>query len=141
MRRAQHVTDQQKAAARVLLAADECLAREAITEALDGAGLSISRVATAEAALHASEASPGPPPAVLVTDTDIPAGGMDGLALAGAARRRWPNLGVVYLTGRPSRLDGHVLGARDRFLPRPVAPDALVRAVRGLLIAPTRRAA
>jgi CheY-like chemotaxis protein len=133
--------DRQEAAVRVLLVAGESLAREVVVEALDGAGLSITRVATAEAARRATEASPGPPPAVLVTDTEIPAGGMDAVALAGTARRRWPDLGVIYVTGRPSRLHGHVLGARDRFLPRPVAPVALVRTVRGLLAAPPRRAA
>jgi hypothetical protein len=61
------------------------------------------------------------------------ADGIGGLALAEEARRRWPGLGVVYVTGRPSGLDGHVLRARDRFLPGPVTPVALVRAVRGLV--------
>ena len=112
-----HVVERQKATARVLLVADESLRRGAIAEALDGAGLSITGVTSAEAALSATEVDPEPPAAILVTDTDLPGAGMDGLALAGKARRRWPNLGVVFVTARPSRLDGHVLGARDRFLP------------------------
>jgi DNA-binding response OmpR family regulator len=66
---------------------------------------------------------------------------MDGLALARRARRRWPDLGVIYVTDRPSRLDGHVLGARDRFLPRPVVQVKLVRALRGLLTVRPRQAA
>ena len=130
------------AEARVLLVEDEPRARDAIAEALDGAGLGVARAASAEAALRAVEADPaGPPPAVLVTDTDLAApDGMDGLALAEEARRRWPGLGVVFVTGRPSRLDGQVLRARDRFLPKPVARGALVRAVRGLVGARWRRA-
>jgi len=40
---------------------------------------------------------------------------------------------VVYITGRPSNLNGHALGARDRFLPKPFRPDALVRMVRALM--------
>jgi two-component system OmpR family response regulator len=119
---------------RVLLVKEEPLARETITKALDGAGLGVAGAASAEAALWASEVDTGTPPAVLVTDTDLARDGMDGLALAAEARRRWPGVGVVYVTGRPSRLDGHVLGARDRFLPKPVAPVALVRAVRGLVV-------
>jgi DNA-binding NarL/FixJ family response regulator len=78
-------------------------------------------------------ANPEAPPTVLVTHTHFPTGGMDGLALAREARRRWPDLGVVYVTGQPSGLDGHLLGARDRFVPRSVSSGALVRAVRALL--------
>jgi hypothetical protein len=65
---------------------------------------------------------------------------MDALAFAAEARRRWPGLGVVYVTGCPSKLDGQVLGARDRFLPKPVMPVAVVRAVRALVGAASRSA-
>src|SRR3712207_4779381 len=125
------------AAARVLLVEDEPRLRDVIAEALGGAGLGVvvGITTNAEAALGAAQADPaGPTPAVLVADT-TPAleGGMDALALAQEARRRWPGLGVVFVTGRPSGLDGQVLGGRDRFLPKPVRPPALVRTVRGLL--------
>jgi hypothetical protein len=72
---------------------------------------------------------------VLVAGIDAASGRggpADAFAVAEAARRRRPAVGVVYVTRRPSRLDGHALGARDRFFPRPVAPGALVRAVRAL---------
>ena len=132
-----HSTPEQASPRVLLLVAPEPLAREALAGVLGRLGLTVAEQASAETALRAAEADPGPPPAVLVTDTDLPAsgsGGLDGLALAGAARRRWPGLGVVYVTGRPpSRLDGHLLGPRDRFLPRPVVPGALLRVVRGLL--------
>jgi CheY-like chemotaxis protein len=125
----------------VLLVETESSAREAAVEALGSVGLGvIAEAADPAAALRAAEAIPGPPPAVLVTDTDLAAGGPDGFALAGEARRRWPGLGVVYVTGSPSGLDGRVLGARDRFLPRPVAPATLVRTVGGLMTAPRRAA-
>jgi DNA-binding response OmpR family regulator len=110
-----------------------------MAEALDGVG-DLATAASPEIALQAAEANPEAPPTVLVTQTDFLGGGMDGLALAGEARRRWPHLGVVYVTGQPSGLDGQVLGARDRFVPQPVAPDALLRAVRGLLTASRCRA-
>ena len=134
------------AAAWVLVVEDEPRLRDAIAEALGGAGLGVVAGASAspEAPLGAAQADPaGPPPAVLVADTDpAPEGGaMDALALVQEARRRWPGLGVVYVTGRrPSGLDGHVLRGRDRFLPKPVRRAALVRAVRGLVGASSRRA-
>ncbi len=75
--------DRHAAETRVLLVEDEPRTRDAIAEGLDGAGLGVSGAASAEAALRAVEADPaGAPPAVLVTDTDLAPGGMDGLALA-----------------------------------------------------------
>jgi two-component system, OmpR family, response regulator len=138
-----HIGERGRAAPRVLLLEDEPRARDAIAQALDGAGLGVAgATASAEAALRAAAAADpaGPPPAALVTDTDLAPGGMDGLALAAEARRRWPGLGVVYVTGRPSKLHVHVLRGRDRFLPKPVMPGAVVRAVRGLVGAASGRA-
>ena len=121
----------------VLLVDDDPLIREAVADALGAAGLKVGQAADAEAALAADRIGTGaePPPAVLVTDVNL-GPGMDGLALAEAARRRLPGLGIVYITGRPSNLDGHALGARERFLPKPFAPETVVRAVRSLLAAP-----
>lgn len=127
------------APSRVLLVEPEPLAREVITGTLDAAGLVVDSASTLQAEIDVLVS----PPAILVAEADLATGGVDGLALAGEARQRWPNLGVVFITGRPlSRLDGHVLGRRDRFVVRPVAPLAVVRAVRGLLSAvPSRRTA
>jgi DNA-binding response OmpR family regulator len=58
---------------------------------------------------------------------------MDGLALAAEARRRWPEVGVVYATGHPDHLGGRVLGPRERYVVKPFAPAALVGAVRRLM--------
>ena len=136
-----HSEERHGAAAWVLLVEDEARTRDAIAHALDGAGLGVADAASAEAALRAADAEPaGPPPTVLVTHSGPAPDGIGGLALAEEARRRWPGLGVVYVTGRPSGLDGQVLRARDRFLPGPVTPVALVRAVRGLVSASSRRA-
>jgi two-component system, OmpR family, response regulator len=142
MAEVRHTKNRDRAAPWVLLVEDEPRKRDAIAQALDRAGLGVAgAAASAGAALCAAAADPaGPPPAALVTDTDLAPGGMDGLALAEEARRRWPGLGVVYVTGRPSKLHGHVLRGRDRFLPKPVMPGAVVRAVRGLVGAASGRA-
>jgi DNA-binding response OmpR family regulator len=114
----------------VLLVEDEPLVREILTETLEEAGLDVAEMPTGEAALQATvEAAK---PAVVVTDVDL-GPGMSGFALAREARRRWPDVGVVYISGRPSNLQGHALDPRERFLPKPFMPDALVRTVRCLM--------
>ena len=118
----------------VLLVEDEPLVRELLAEDMADAGLDVAEAPNAEAALGAAAAAgeAGRPPCVLVTDVDLGAG-MDGLALAAEVRRRWPGVGVVYVTGRPSNLDGHALGARERFLTKPFALARLTTAVRDLM--------
>ena len=125
----------------VLLVEDEPSIRELLAEDMADAGLDVAEAPSAEVALETVNAAgeAGRSPCVFVTDVNL-GGGMDGLALAREVRRRWPEVGVVYVTGRPSKLDGHALGARERFLPKPFAPAALVRAVRGLVGAPPARA-
>src|SRR4051794_28727490 len=88
---------------RVVLVETEPFASEVAVEVLGSVGFGVIAQATDPAtALRMAEATSGPPPAVLVTDTDLAVGSLDGLALAEEARRRWPGLGVVYITGRPS---------------------------------------
>jgi DNA-binding response OmpR family regulator len=59
---------------------------------------------------------------------------MDGLALAAEARRRWPDLGVVVITGRPANLDGRRPGPREVHLHKPFGPSRLSAAVHGLMV-------
>ena len=59
---------------------------------------------------------------------------LTGLKLAGAMRKKWPTLGVVYLAALwPVRLHRCALAARDRFLAKPVAVTDMVRTVRELI--------
>jgi DNA-binding response OmpR family regulator len=124
----------------VLLVEDEALIREMLAEDLADAGLDVAEAPSAEVALVVAAAAgqTGKPPCVLVTDVNL-GGGMDGLALAREVRRRWPEVGVVYVTGRPSKLDGHALGARERFLPKPFGPSRLTAAVHQLMGRSRRR--
>lgn len=112
----------------VLVVEDEAMLREAIAERLGDEGLSVAEAEAAEEMVAVASRADGPPP-VVVTDIEL-GPGMDGLALGAELRRRWPGIGIIYVTGRPSRLSGHALGTGERFLPKPFALAALTRAVR-----------
>jgi CheY-like chemotaxis protein len=115
----------------VLLAEDDALVREALAETLADAGLIVAAAVSAEDALRtADEAAPVAAPSVLVTDVDL-GPGMDGHALAGACRRRWPALAVVVISGEPDNLRGRDPGPRGVFLTKPLRPAQLVRQVLG----------
>ena len=59
---------------------------------------------------------------------------LTGLEFAGALRKKWPTLGVVYLAALwPVCLHSCALAARDRFLSKPVALTDMVRTVRELM--------
>lgn len=113
----------------VLLVEDDDLVRATSAEVLVDAGLEVAEAASGEQALCMGSASP---PAVLVTDVDL-GRGMSGLDVAAAARRRWPGLGVLYITGRPGNLQGVPLRGRDRFLSKPFRAAALIDTVRDLM--------
>ena len=111
--------------------------RESAAAALREAGFSGAEAASAEEALALAESADdgSGPPAVVVADLRL-GPGMDGLALGAEARKRWPEVGVVYATGHPESFDGRLLGPRERYVVKPFAPAALLGAVRRL--APTR---
>jgi CheY-like chemotaxis protein len=115
----------------LLVVEGEALVRRMVAEALRDAGLRVAEAASAEAALEAVAAAPGPPD-VLVTAVTLGPGAMDGRALAAELRRRAPGLGVVYLAGRAAAADpagDDASGARERFLPKPFEPARLARMV------------
>ena len=94
----------------------------------------MAEASSAEVAVGAAAAAgeAGRAPKVLVTDVDLGAG-MDGLALVAEARRRWPDLGVVVMTGKPANLDGRRPDPREVCLHKPFSPPRLAAEVRGLL--------
>ncbi len=121
----------------VLVVEDEPLIREAVARDLQEAGFRIEEAATAEAALGMVEeaAAASGPPFVVVTGLHL-GPGLDGLALGTEVLRRWPGVGVVYMTCHPDALDGRLLGPREHYVVKPVAPETLRHAVRRLT--PTR---
>jgi two-component system, response regulator PdtaR len=114
----------------VLVVEDQTLVRGMVAEALRDAGLRVAEAASAEAALRAVDAAPERPPDVLVTAVRLGPGAMDGRALAAELRRRAPDVGVVYLAGRPADpVEDDGADARERFLPKPFEPALLARMV------------
>ncbi len=90
---------------RILLVEDDVLIRTVTTDMLEQLGHDVVQAADAATALERLDGTQ-----LLVTDLGL--GGMDGLALATAARQRIPGLPVVIATGQaipaPGRQDGMV---------------------------------
>ena len=118
----------------VLVVEDGPLVREAVARDLREAGHRVGEAATAEAALATAEAAAatGGPPPVVVTGLHL-GPGRGGLSLGAEMLRRWPEVGVVYITCRPDALDGRLLGPREHYDVKFVAPVALRHAVRRLM--------
>ncbi len=68
------------------------------------------------------------PPDVLVTDLDL-GEGTNGIELASEARRRWPELKVVYMSGQPWPRGVVPTGGNETFLAKPFKVSALIRGV------------
>jgi two-component system cell cycle response regulator CpdR len=118
-------------ATRVLLIENDRVVRALLAEMLGNAGLHVFELADGESLF-----GPEPPceaPRVVVTDLDLGAACRDGLEVARQARRLWPEVGVVFITAQPARLNEHEHGARDRFVVKPFRAAQLVEAVASLL--------
>lgn len=113
-------------AVRVLLVEDDELVRMCLAEALADAGISVTEASDAEQALGLASAAA--PPAVLVSDVNL-GPGMDGIALAAEAHRRWPALRVVLISGIPGNQARCHLRTSVRFLPKPFTDADLLRAI------------
>jgi DNA-binding response OmpR family regulator len=117
----------------VLVVDDSPQVRESVARDLREAGFQIGEAATAETALAIAEAAAeSAPPLVVVTGLHLTPG-PDGLALGAEVLRRWPEVGVVYMTCRPDALDGRLLGPREHYLVKPFAREALLHVVHRLM--------
>jgi CheY-like chemotaxis protein len=108
--------------ANVLIVEDEVLISELIAEGLCENGFDVHAVSDAEAALRYLES--GPEVDVLFTDINL-VGGMDGAMLAKQARKRRPDLPIVYCSGRYSPSALAPLMPRSIFLKKPYDPADL----------------
>jgi CheY-like chemotaxis protein len=116
----------------VLLVEDEWLIRTIMSEELIDAGFEVTSVETGDEALTLLNGPRGWF-TVLVTDIHMP-GLTDGIRLARIVRAQFPNVPIIYTTGRPDALDRAGLpGGRISTLVKPYKPSRLIEAVRTAL--------
>jgi CheY-like chemotaxis protein len=110
----------------ILLVDDDELLRSMITEVLSDAGFEVTDVAGPEEALDfpAGADSPG----VLITDIDL-GSTLNGFDVAAAARRRWPGICIILISGLPADRNGQKLDPRDTFLQKPFSGEHLLQAI------------
>jgi DNA-binding response OmpR family regulator len=104
---------------------------DALLGVLEEAGFAVLAAMSGEDAMAKASAET---PDVLVTDLDLGAG-MSGLQLAEAARRRWPDLPVVYISGRGWQMQEHGLDEREVFLAKPFHQSELLGGLRAVAAA------
>jgi nitrogen-specific signal transduction histidine kinase len=124
----------------VLVVEDDLAIRALVRRTLAGAGYRVEEAAGADDAL-ARAAALREGPDLLVTDVILP--GQNGRELADALARRRPGLRVLFMSGYAAQHSGEPLLPHDApFLPKPFAPEELLRRVREVLDgAPQRPAA
>jgi DNA-binding response OmpR family regulator len=64
------------------------------------------------------------PLSILITDIDL-GSALNGFDVAAAARRRWPVVGIILISGLPDNHTGQVLDPRDRYLQQPFSGNEL----------------
>jgi DNA-binding NtrC family response regulator len=108
---------------------DDVVIRDAVVEYLREHGFEVIEAATAEDAMH--RLHDAPMPSLVVTDIDLGTG-CSGVDLADWLHARWPDLNVVFATGRLDQLEGRALDPRETCLGKPFRLSALTKIVRRL---------
>lgn len=112
----------------VLVIDDQDDVRTVAVAFLEDAGYAVRDAPSGAEGLLALENGP-----VSLALVDHGMAGMSGLEFVRQARRRWPDLPVIYLTGHAEPLESEGVGGNDRILTKPYTPDDLLAAVRRAL--------
>ncbi|WP_159347977.1 response regulator transcription factor [Roseomonas harenae] len=115
----------------VLVVDDEDTVRMVLVDMLEDEGLSVRDATTVDEAIKAAQEPPGC--AVLVTDVDLGAPGVDGFSLAESVRKYVPEVPVLFVSGRPWTLNGRATASNERALAKPFGKAELIAAVQALL--------
>ena len=114
----------------LLVLDDDPLVRDILVDALREEGLdAVGAAVEADALTVLRDSSP---PKVFVTDLDLGTR-RNGFVVAGIARMLFPDVPIIYITGRPDSLRGRVLDRHESVLHKPFRPSELVAAVRALM--------
>jgi CheY-like chemotaxis protein len=105
-----------------LVVEDDAFEREVVADLLRDEGLEVVECSTAEAA-ELVLVSTGTELVALVTDVNL-AGAMSGVELAGYAKRKFPHLNVVMISGS----NPPYIPQDTTFLLKPYRPKALLKA-------------
>ncbi len=117
----------------VLLVEDDAVIRSMLAEALLEASFTVSQASSGTSALRLFDQREAFD--LLLTDVHMP-GGVNGVTLAQQFRSRWPQLPVVFVTGRPDALLAFgAFGPRDRCVLKPCRCTTLLSAVASSLAA------
>lgn len=116
----------------ILLVEDEYLIRLLLSESLVDAGYSVTEAENGDAAL--AILARGDPVDLVFTDITMTSA-TDGNDVANEAKRRRPDLPVIYATGRPDSLR-NPLGPEDVLIRKPYGPTQVLAIIRRLLEAP-----
>jgi CheY-like chemotaxis protein len=113
--------------ARILIVDDEMAVRTFVARALSQRGHTVDQVGDGASAL----ACLGEAPDISLLISDIVMPGMDGLALAEKARRDWPGLRILLMTGYAGGhdRDGGPQGVGDDIILKPFSLTAICNAV------------
>jgi excisionase family DNA binding protein len=115
---------------RVLVADDESAVRDTLTSILELSDCDVETVADGHAAVARLR---GASYDLVITDLRMP--GLDGIQVASEAKRLWPNIKVIIITGYPSQssaIDAVNIGV-DGYVTKPFKPiDVLIAMARAL---------
>jgi DNA-binding NtrC family response regulator len=114
----------------ILLVEDDEPIRDLLATVLREAGMQVTARSNARTTLALPEDAA---PDVLVADFNLAE--MDGSTLAKAAQRRWPQVGVVLISGDPT-LAACASAPRQRFLAKPFRLNDLLHAVQVVASSP-----
>lgn len=115
---------------RVLFVEDEELIRMILTETMIEAGLEVTEAANGEEAMQLLGQRRFD---LLLTDVHMP-GRLNGVDIARQVRALWPEVPVVFVTGRPDTLRAFgTPGPRDRSVLKPYKPSDVLTAIQASL--------
>jgi DNA-binding response OmpR family regulator len=114
---------------RVLVVEDDFLIRLTLAESLENEGFVVIEADSGEAALVQLRADPSI--CLLMTDMQL-SGSLDGHALVRAVRAENAILPIIYMTGRPDRID-IIDPARERVIGKPYLPSEICAAARAMV--------